>query len=45
MVCHLPDHIAKKMAKQTFDNFDDFSQAFWVAIAEDPVYSQQFIGS
>ncbi|MFJ4395738.1 S-type pyocin [Pseudomonas sp. NPDC089396] len=45
MAVYLPDHIAKKTAKQTFDNFDDFSQAFWMTIAEDPVYSQQFIGS
>ncbi|MFZ5936161.1 S-type pyocin [Pseudomonas putida] len=45
MALHPPDHIAKKLAAQTFDNFDDFSQAFWLAIAEDPIYSQQFVTS
>lgn len=45
MAAHLPEQIIKKLAGQTFDNFDQFSQAFWLAIAEDPIYSQQFIPS
>jgi len=36
MAFPLPEHIANKLAEQTFENFDDFSQAFWLAIAEDP---------
>jgi len=43
MAAHLPDHIAKKLAERIFHDFDDFSQAFWLAIAEDPIYSHQFI--
>ncbi|WP_367616180.1 S-type pyocin [Pseudomonas vlassakiae] len=45
MTFPLPNYIAKKLEKQSFHNFDDFSQAFWLAIAEDPVYSQQFVTS
>ena len=45
MAAKIPDHIANKLAEQTFENFDDFSQAFWLAIAEDPIYSQQFVTS
>ncbi|WP_060508573.1 S-type pyocin [Pseudomonas sp. NBRC 111124] len=45
MALHLPEHITNKLAEQTFNNFDDFSQAFWLAIAEDPIYSQQFVTS
>ncbi|PVZ41987.1 S-type pyocin [Pseudomonas sp. CC120222-01a] len=45
MALQLPSHIAEKLAKHTFHSFDDFSQAFWLAIAEDPVFSQQFIPS
>ncbi|MFJ2985041.1 MULTISPECIES: S-type pyocin [unclassified Pseudomonas] len=45
MAFPLPEHIANKLAEQTFENFDDFSQAFWMAIAEDPIYSHQFIPS
>ncbi|WDY58871.1 S-type pyocin [Pseudomonas sp. PSKL.D1] len=45
MATHLPNHILKKLAGQTFENFDHFSQSFWMAIAEDPVYSQQFTTS
>ncbi|HGA2319400.1 TPA: S-type pyocin [Pseudomonas putida] len=45
MAALLPDHIAKSLSKQTFGSFDDFSQAFWLAIAEEPVYSQLFVTS
>lgn len=45
MAAHLPDHIAKKLAERIFHDFDDFSHAFWMAIAEDPIYSHQFIPS
>lgn len=45
MALPLPEHIANKLAEQTFNDFDDFSQAFWLAIAEDPVYSQLFVTS
>ncbi|WP_371870313.1 S-type pyocin [Pseudomonas urethralis] len=45
MAFQLPEHIANKLAEQTFENFDDFSHAFWLAIAEDPIYSQQFVTS
>ncbi|MFJ4155797.1 S-type pyocin [Pseudomonas sp. NPDC089752] len=45
MAMHLPGQILNKLAEQTFENFDDFSQAFWLAIAEDPIYSQQFVTS
>lgn len=45
MALHLPEHITNKLAEQTFNNFDDFSQVFWLAIAEDPIYSQQFVTS
>jgi len=45
MAAHLPDHIAKKLAERIFHDFDDFSQTFWLAIAEDPIYSHQFIPS
>ncbi|MDD2154404.1 MULTISPECIES: S-type pyocin [Pseudomonas] len=45
MAFPLPGHIANKLAEQTFIDFDDFSQAFWLAIAEDPIYSQQFVTS
>ena len=45
MALPLPDHIANKLAMQTFDNFDDFSQAFWLAIAEDPIYATRFVTS
>ncbi|WP_236235261.1 S-type pyocin [Pseudomonas faucium] len=39
----LPEYIANKLAEQTFNDFDDFSHAFWLAIAEDPIYPQQFV--
>jgi hypothetical protein len=45
MALPLPNHIANKLAKQTFNDFDEFSQTFWLAIAEDPVCSQQFATS
>lgn len=45
MAAHFPDHIAQVLAKRTFDSFDQFFQAFWMTIAEDPVYSQQFLSS
>ncbi len=45
MAFPLPSYIAKKLEKRSFYSFDDFSQAFWLAIAEDPVYSQQFVTS
>ena len=45
MTEHLPDCIVKKLSGQIFCNFDQFSQAFWMAIAEDPIYSRQFIPS
>lgn len=45
MAHHLPHHIIKKLSGRTFNHFDQFSQAFWIAIAEDPVYAQQFIPS
>ncbi|WP_370526707.1 hypothetical protein [Pantoea sp. Tr-811] len=45
MAMHLPEHIATKLAEQTFASFDDFSQSFWMALAEDPVYSNQFVAS
>ncbi|WP_368044915.1 hypothetical protein [Pseudomonas fluorescens] len=37
MAFPLPSYIAKKLEKRSFYSFDDFSQAFWLAIAEDPV--------
>ncbi|MDD2009067.1 hypothetical protein NPS38_07570 [Pseudomonas putida] len=43
MASLLPEFIIRKLAGQTFHSFDHFSQAFWLAIAEDPIYSQQFI--
>ncbi|MGB5954241.1 hypothetical protein [Pseudomonas sp.] len=43
MASLLPDFIIRKLAGQTFDNFDHFSQSFWLAIAEDPICSRQFI--
>ena len=42
MASRLPDFIIHKPSGRTF-NFDHFSQSFWLAIAEGPVYSQQFI--
>ncbi|MEN4829145.1 S-type pyocin [Pseudomonas sp. P39-UII1] len=45
MAAHLPNHILNKLAAQTFDDFDHFTQAVWMAIAEDPIYSHQFIPS
>ncbi|MHC6224125.1 S-type pyocin [Pseudomonas sp. X10] len=45
MAAYLPDHIIKKLSGQTFNHFEHFSQSFWMAIAEDPIYSQQFIPS
>ena len=45
MATYLPSHIAESLSKRTFANFNDFSQAFWLAIAEDPIYSRQFVAS
>ncbi|SNB74624.1 MULTISPECIES: S-type Pyocin [unclassified Pseudomonas] len=43
MAYPLPEFIIRKLEGRTFDSFDHFSQYFWLAIAEDPIYSQQFI--
>ncbi|MDD2133850.1 hypothetical protein [Pseudomonas kurunegalensis] len=43
MASLLPEFIIHKLTARTFDRFEPFSQAFWLAIAEDPIYSQQFI--
>ena len=43
MASLLPEFIIRKLEGRTFDSFDHFSQCFWLAIAEDPIYSQQFI--
>ena len=43
MASRLPDYIAKKLSEKTFESFEHFSQSFWLAIAEDPLYCQQFI--
>ncbi|MFK0091284.1 S-type pyocin [Pseudomonas sp. NPDC090592] len=43
MASFLPEFIIQKLAGRTFDSFDHFSRSFWLAIAEDPIYSQQFI--
>ncbi|WP_043197999.1 S-type Pyocin [Pseudomonas putida] len=43
MATILPEYIAKKLSGQAFKNFDHFSRSFWLAIAEDPIDSQQFI--
>jgi len=45
MAYDLPNHIIKKLSRRSFNNFDQFSQTFWMAIAEDPIYSHQFIPS
>ncbi|MCI0912716.1 S-type pyocin [Pseudomonas putida] len=45
MAMHLPEYIAQKLAEQSFANFDEFSESFWMAVAEDPVYSHQFVTS
>ncbi|MFJ4112744.1 bacteriocin immunity protein [Pseudomonas sp. NPDC089758] len=38
MAAHTPNHILNKLAAQTFDDFDHFTQAVRMAIAEDPIY-------
>lgn len=45
MAAYLPQHITSKLAGHTFESFEQYSMAFWMAIAEDPVYSQQFISA
>jgi hypothetical protein len=45
MAAYLPRHITSKLAGHTFESFEQYSMAFWMAIAEDPVYSQQFISA
>ncbi|WP_236193447.1 S-type pyocin [Pseudomonas faucium] len=42
---YLPEHLVKSLAEQTFVSFEDFAQSFWMALAEDPVYSHQFVAS
>ncbi|WEK31921.1 MAG: S-type pyocin [Candidatus Pseudomonas phytovorans] len=43
MASFLPEFIIQKLAGRTFDSFDQFYRSFWLAIADDPISSQQFI--
>jgi len=45
MAAAIPAPIAAKLAGRHFDTFDHFSSAFWMAVAEDPLLSTQFISS
>lgn len=43
MASPIPSQVAAKLAGQHFQTFDQFSSAFWMAVAEDPVLSSQFV--
>lgn len=45
MGAHIPSQIAKKLEGKTFENFQHFSTTFWITIAEEPLYSKQFVTS
>lgn len=38
----IPDRIAEQLAGQTFNNFDKFRKAFWMAVANDEELAAQF---
>ena len=41
----IPSQIADKLRGRTFSNFDDFRQAFWLEVSQDPELSKQFRGA
>lgn len=43
MASPIPSQIAAKLSGQHFKTFDHFARAFWMAVAEDPVLSSQFV--
>jgi len=38
----IPGQIAERLAGRSFESFDEFREAFWQEVANDPVLSQQF---
>ena len=38
----VPRHIAEKLAGRQFNNFDEFREAFWIEVGNDPILSKQF---
>ncbi|WP_195918320.1 S-type pyocin domain-containing protein [Erwinia sorbitola] len=41
----VPSQIADRLRGRTFENFDQFREAFWIEVSKDPELSRQFKGS
>ncbi|EBY0372512.1 HNH endonuclease [Salmonella enterica subsp. enterica serovar Toulon] len=41
----VPAHIADKLRGREFKTFDDFREALWLEVSQDPVLMEQFIQS